>query len=180
VSGTRSVWLVSLPVLLAGCLAAHVAAYLVAEPSHHDHGYLARLPLFAAGGLILLVAAALHHGVRGSVGERPAPELFATLPPVAFSVQEHLERLLHGGDLPLSVVLTPTFLVGLALQLPFALIAWALARAVLRAAETLAALLRPARPRHPGLRVRRPLARCGLRIRPLALGVAGRGPPFCV
>jgi hypothetical protein len=180
VSGARSVWLVSLPVLLAGCLAAHMVAYLVAEPAHHDHGYLARLPLFAAGALILLLAAALHHGVRGSAGARPAPWLFAILPPVAFSLQEHLERLLHSGDLAVSVVLTPTFLIGLALQLPFALLSWALARAVLRAAETVAALLRTARRPRLRLHVRLPLA-CGLpRIRPLALGAAGRGPPLRV
>jgi hypothetical protein len=176
VKGSRSAWLVSLPIALAGCLAAHIAAYALATPdaaANHVHGYLGQLPLVGGGALAVVLAAALRHALRGSSGSRPSPLLFAVLPPLAFALQEHVERLGH----PALVVLEPTLLVGLALQLPFGLLAWLLARAILRAAEVLGALLvPPPRPWRPApLRV---VAR-GLVLPRPALATAGseRGPP---
>ncbi|MGH3104104.1 MAG: hypothetical protein ACRDN6_08415 [Gaiellaceae bacterium] len=137
----RSTWLLSLPVALAGCLAAHSAAYFLVEPDPHTraaHGYLAHLPLLAGAGLAVVVGAAVWHALRGRAGARPSPWLFAVLPPLAFALQEHLERL----ALPLDVVPEPTFLLGLLLQVPFALLARVLAGTLLRAAETVGAMLR--------------------------------------
>ena len=79
--------------------------------------------------------------VAGSLGGMPAWP-FAVLPPLAFALQEHLERLLHAGAVPWTAVLEPTFLPGFLLQLPFALLAFAVARALLGAAVLLARLLR--------------------------------------
>jgi hypothetical protein len=175
-TGSRAAWLVSLPVALAGCLAAHIAAYALATPTvaaHQSHGYLAELPLLGGGVLAVVLAAALWHALRGVPGARPSPWLFAILPPLAFALQEHVEQLGH----PALVVLEPTFLVGLALQLPFGLLAWLLARAILHAAETLGRSLEPPpqprraappRPARPSLRLPRPA---------LATGISQRGPP---
>jgi hypothetical protein len=154
---TRFAWLVSLPVAIAGCLAAHVFGYLIAVPDPHaraallertGHQYLGHLPLLAGAGLSLALAAAAAHATRGRLGARPSPWLFALLPPLAFVLQEHLERLLASGALPLGTTLQPAFLIGLALQLPFALLAYAIVAVVLRAAEAVRRLLvRPPRPK---------------------------------
>jgi hypothetical protein len=186
VSGTRSLWLVSLPVLLAGCLAAHLAAYRIAERDEHarqhllagsGHGYLEQLPLLAAAALVVVLAAALHHSLRGPAGARPSAALFAALPPLAFALQEHVERWLHARDFPVAAALEPTFLIGLALQLPFAFLAWALARAVLRAAEYFSPLSRAPRSPRWSASVRLPTALVLPRLRPVAAGATGRGPP---
>jgi hypothetical protein len=70
---------------------------------------------------------------RGLRGRRPSPlpvRVFVLLPAVGFAVQEHLERLIGSGGIPHDLVLEPTFLVGLALQLPFALAALLVADAL--------------------------------------------------
>jgi hypothetical protein len=155
---TRFALLLSLPVAIAGSLAAHAVAYLIAVPDPQaratllertGHGYLAHLPVLAGAGLALALAAGVSHAARGRPGARPSPWVFALLPPLAFVLQEHLERLLSGA-LPLETVLDPTFVIGLALQLPFALLAYALVGVLLRAAEALGLLL----VRPPRLRVR--------------------------
>jgi hypothetical protein len=127
-------WLVSVPFMAAGCLAAHSLAYhLIADPTER-HGYLAFAPLFLGvlGGLAIVGA------VRR--GRTHSPVLFALLPPLAFVVQEHAERLQL-------VATEPAFLVGLALQLPFSLAALVAARAFLGLAELVAEVLTAARPR---------------------------------
>jgi hypothetical protein len=177
VKGNRAAWLVSLPVALAGCLVAHVVAYALAAPAAATHapahGYLEHLPLLGGAALSVVLGAAGWHALRGRAGVRPSPWLFALLPPAAFAVQEHLERLAA----PALLVGDPTFALGLALQLPFGLLAWLLARAVLRAADALRALLAalplavsPAEQRAPA---RRPVPP----RRPFAAGAPLRGPP---
>jgi hypothetical protein len=173
---SRAAWLVSLPVALAGCLAAHVVAYALATPaahSHDTHRYLDQLPLLGGAALAVVLGAGLRHGIRGRAGTRPSPWLFAVLPPLAFALQEHLERLAA----PALVVGEPTFVLGLALQLPFGLLAWLLARAILRAADALGAwLAAPPRTRPAG--VLRPAAPLLFVLRPtVACGVSQRGPP---
>lgn len=164
---------------LAGCLAAHFAAYAAATPTAHAHaahGYLAHLPLLAGAALAVVLAAALRQAVRGRSDARPSPWLFALLPPLAFALQEHVERLPHAT----LVVTEPTFVVGLALQLPFAALAWLLARAILRAADALGGLLAP--PARARRRTPLPLAPPALPL-PLAVQVTGssqRGPPAAV
>jgi hypothetical protein len=118
-------WLVSVPFMAAGCLAAHALAYHLVSNPQERHGYLAFAPLFLGvlGGLAIVGA------VRR--GRSHSPVLFALLPPLAFVLQEHAERLQL-------VATEPAFLVGLALQLPFALAALVAARAFLSLADLVA------------------------------------------
>jgi hypothetical protein len=173
----RLPWVLSLPVMAAGCLAAHSVAYRLTDPplAEAEHGYLAFAPLVLALGLALgLVRAAARHTRTGV-----PVQLFALLPPLAFILQEHLERALQGGD-ALGTALEPAFLLGLALQLPFAVCSLLVARSLCRVAEAAGAVLarRPAAP----LRVtafRRPAFIVDLpRLSPLASPQCGRAPPL--
>jgi hypothetical protein len=155
----RSAWLVALPLVLAGWLAAHSLAYRLAGADGHGHGglhappahgYLAHAPALlaalavgAVGVLLLRVAAAARR--RRSSGVNPAG--LVCLPVAGFAVQEHVERLVHTGALPLATVAEPTFVIGLALQLPFALAALFVARVAVRAADGLGANIALARHR---------------------------------
>ncbi len=128
--------------MVAGLFAGHSLGYRLATPDAHEradalagsgHAYLDLAPLALAVCMGLLLAALLFRAVAGFRGEprRPAASrAFILLPPLAFVVQEHLERLLYSGDVPWTAALEPSFLFGLALQLPFALaallIAWLL------------------------------------------------------
>ena len=100
--------------------------------------------------LVVLLAATI--GLVGlavqqrSVGSRSIGA-FALGAPAGFACQEHLERLVHTGEVPW-LLTTPSFLVGLALQAPVALLCVLVAR---RVVGTLAAV-RPLR-RAPALGV---------------------------
>jgi hypothetical protein len=82
--------------------------------------------LLVVAGLLLCVA----QGVRVRRPSELPVRLFALLPPAGFALQESLERLIASGSIPPDLVLEPTFLVGLALQLPFAVAALLLTRAL--------------------------------------------------
>jgi hypothetical protein len=151
----RLTWLVALPALLAGTQLAHGLAYRLVFPetslrvhvlAASGHGYLAWLPLVLglAGALGAVgLAAAVVDAARGrAVGSLP-PLAFAVVPPLAFVLQEVLELSLHSGAVGWHAFAEPTFLPGLALQLPFALLAWAAARLLLRAAVRLGRALAP-------------------------------------
>ena len=120
-------WALVTPVSAAGILAAHALAYaLTGADSGALHGYLAHAPqVVAVLATIGLLALALQE--RG-VGRRSFAS-FALLAPLGFACQEHVERLAHTGELPL-LLTTPTFLVGLTLQVPVALLCLAIARRV--------------------------------------------------
>lgn len=145
----RSTWLVALPAMLAGTEAAHGLAYRLVFPqaslrfhvlASTGHGYLAWLPLVlalaGAAGAIGIGAAALDT-VRGRGVHELPPAAFALLPPLAFTLQELLELSLRTGTFGWHAFTAPTFLPGLALQLPFALAAYVAARLLLRAAVRL-------------------------------------------
>jgi hypothetical protein len=150
-------------------LVAHALAYrLTRTPAEPLHGYLDHAPqaLLAAALIGLAVGLATR---RASVAAWP----FAVAAPATFAVQEHTERLLHTGELPW-LLTSPFFLVGLALQLPVALVVWALARRLIQAL-----VLAPApRPRLPGhlLEVLVPSAGVGRRAPVMAR--PSRAPPL--
>jgi hypothetical protein len=152
-------WLAAVPLMLGGSQLAHALAYRLAYPQAHvrvlhmlasGHSYFTRLPLaLAAAGaclLVSLVSAALDAARGRPARALPAPA-FALLPPLAFALQELLELSLHTGTFAWHAVLAPTFLPGLALQLPLALLMYLVARVLLRAAERIGRALRRPAPR---------------------------------
>ena len=122
-------WGLVTPVAAAGILVAHALAYrLTGTAPGPVHGYLEHGPqVLAILATIGLVGLAFQ---ERSLGRR-SPWAFALVAPLGFVAQEHLERLVHGGGVPI-LVTTPVFLVGLALEVPVALVAWVLARRLLR------------------------------------------------
>jgi len=190
----RVVWVLSLPLAVAGWLAAHWLAYVLIAPdadhrarllSQTGHGYLGVAPVIVACAVTLLLAGlalAIHEGLRGGARARVPVWPIALVPPLGFAVQEHLERLIELNAFPVGATLEPTFLVGLALQLPFALAAVVLARAVLALGHALGHRLAAARARRPSARAAAPLRRAWPEpelARPpiLATGHGERAPP---
>ncbi|HWX09488.1 MAG TPA: hypothetical protein VNY33_05890 [Gaiellaceae bacterium] len=191
----RSVtWLVALPLLLAGTQAGHLFAYRIVYPGAQirarvlldtGHGYLGRLPLVlgVAGGIALvsLLVAALDAS-RGRGSRTLPPWAFGLLAPTVFALQEYLERSLHAGTFAWHAAAAPTFLPGLVVQLPFALLAWLAARLLLRAAVHAGRAFAPQRPPRFVALLPSP-APTGTRLprrRPLAHGLAQRGPPLSI
>ncbi len=184
-------WLFALPLMLAGSQAAHVLAYRWVYPSTDvrlhalfvtGHGYLDRLPfVLAAGGAVALVALlfAAADAAHGRHVERLPASAFALLPPVAFVIQEVLERSVHSGTFVWQAVEAPTFLPGLLFQIPFALTAYLIARLLLGAAERAGRALAAAPPRtvFSIARQRPPQPVTTRRRSPLADRLAQRGPP---
>ena len=187
-------WLVAVPLMLAGSQAGHVLAYRWVYPDagvrlsalvRTGHGYMSLLPFVlgaAAAVAALSLALAAFDGARGRV-VRPLPAwAFALLPPLAFAVQEHVERWLYTGVVPWHEVAAPTFLPGLALQLPFAALAYLVARFLLRTAQRLGrsfARVAPPRPRLlPALRLVPAPAPPAPRTPLISRGLAKRGPPL--
>jgi hypothetical protein len=141
-TGHRGVWLLSLPLAVASWLGAHCLSYWFVSPgaheemglhSEHGHAYLGYTPAIVVWGFALVACGlvlCVGDGLRGHRPSRPPLKLFALLPPAGFMVQEHVERLVGTGSIRLDLMLEPAFLVGLALQLPFALAALLLAYAL--------------------------------------------------
>jgi len=162
-------WLVVSPVIAAGVLVAHALAYrLTSTPTEPFHEYLAHAPQV----LLLLTLSGLALAGFGSRRDAPPAWVFPAAAVATFVAQEHAERIVHGGSVPI-LVTTPVFLVGLVLQIPVALVAWALARRLL-------AVVAEERPR-VGLR-----PRLEFDVLPATLGHVGatalprqlsRGPP---
>ncbi len=186
-------WLLTVPLAVAGSQLAHESAYRLVSPTAHirahelsasGHAYMAYLPLVVAIGLVL-VAAALLAEIRALVATphgrdtRAGALTFAVLAPAVFVCQEHLERLAHDGVFPVGAALERTFLVGLLLQIPFALIAYVAARLLLGAVRALVSLLSArSRGRRAGSgQGWHPIRRSLPRIRVPAVGYGSRGPP---
>ncbi len=184
-------WLVAVPLMLAGSQVAHVLAYRWVYPQAHvrlrvlietGHGYMTWLPFalgVAAAVLLLSLVASAADAARGRQSRALPAWAFALLPLVGFTVQEYLERWLASGVFPWHAAAEPTFLPGLVLQLPFALVAYLAARLLLRVAERVGRALAPA----PVTRVHgRPPAAVSsapslLRPPLISCGLAKRGPP---
>ncbi len=185
-------WLVAIPLMLAGSQVAHVFAYRLVYPVArvrlHEllvtgHGYLGLWPVLLglAGGLELAALASIAIGSFRRRRYTPAPPwAFAVMPPLAFVFQEFLERWLSGSPFPWWMVQQPTFRVGLLLQLPFGLVAYVVARLLLRAADRVGAALRrrgdwAPQPGSPPTWC--PFDLTAVRVAVLADGHAGRAPP---
>ena len=185
----RLAWLVTVPIAVVGGESAHALANIVfgapgggrAELFQGGPGAGA-LPLLAS-----LVVAAILAGLAGratgawSTSHPAAARLpFALLAPALYVVQEHAETVLRTGAAPLGTLLEPTFLPGLLLQIPFALAAYAIARALVRLADGVRALVasRRRKPRRPGASVsRRPTLAAPPRSEAHRWAHSGRAPP---
>jgi hypothetical protein len=187
----RLPWLLALPVMAAGSLAAHSLSYLFVSARAAENGaemsertssgdasyLLLFLGILGATGFVAAIARLLLGGRRRAI--ELAPWLFFVLPPLAFAMQEFAERLLRAEAFPFHAALEPRFLLGLLLQLPFGLLALLVARALLRGVERLVrALARSWTPRLRATVSWSPRQAFDLpRIPALALGHPQRGPP---
>ncbi len=195
-SRRAAAWLLSLPLMIAGTQVAHVLAYRWVYPNAHirliellatghgymvgTHGYLP-LVLGIVGAVDLVAAGWVFAGSMRRSLQRPVPAwAFALMPLLCFTLQEFLERWLSGAPFPWWMVLQPTFRIGLALQLPFALVAFLAARLLLRTAKTAGrrARARAPRPVLAGFTIGWVVVALEglLRLAPAATH-AGRGPP---
>ena len=186
----RLPWLLAVPVMAAGSLAAHSLGYLFITARAGDgdaserassgpSGYVVLLLGLLAATALVAAAARLLPARRRPRAFVLSPWLFFVLPPLAFASQEFAERLLGAEGFPFQATLEPRFMLGLLLQLPFGLLALLVACALLRVVERLVGALARARaPRLPtGLSWSPREAYLLPRIPALALGHSQRGPP---
>jgi hypothetical protein len=183
-----------MPLAVVGTLTGHSVGYLAAVPDAHErahvlastgHGYLHYAPLVLAlcGALAALgfVAHALAAFRGRDAGGGTPVKLVAAVAPAAFVLQELIERYLHDGHLHWELVASAPFLLGLAMQVPFALLAAAIAYALATTAQRVAAAIRAARLPRPRITALTFLSRLSVDLPPepvLARGHAGRGPPL--
>lgn len=183
---SNAAWFVSLPLSAIGLLLAHEFAWGFASHEHEaraSHGYLQYAALFTVLAVAAALVAATVHLVRavatGDVAKAPSARVFAAVPLTAFVLQEHAEHVLRARELEISHFASTPFVVGLLLQLPFALAALFVARLILGFVGRLARAVRSQRAAaaRESLRIVIPLAR-ELTPRPaLATHSAGRAPP---
>jgi hypothetical protein len=136
-------WALALPLAAIGWLAGHSLAYTLVVPhdAHREellaetgHAYLAGMPHVVSCALTIVLAGlvlAVYEGVRGNARARVPVWPVALLPPLGFAAQEYLERLIELNAFPAGAALEPTFLVGIALQVPLGAAALLVATAVL-------------------------------------------------
>jgi hypothetical protein len=187
-------WLIAMPLAVVGTLAGHAVGYWAAVPDADErahvlaasgHAYLSYAPLLI--GLCLAVTAlgfvaqalAVFRGSDASGGTRI--KLVAAVAPAAFVLQELLERYVHDGHLHWHLVVSAPFLLGLATQVPFALLAAAIAFALTTAAQHVAQAIKAARRPRPRGTALTFLSWLSIDLPPapvLARGYAGRGPPL--
>ncbi len=182
----RLAWAVSLPLTATGGFFAHLVAYRLVAPRSEIHHRTLAMPHWrlcvavCLAALLVALAASLASAIRGRRRPDVPVWFFGLVPPLGFVVQEHLERLLHAGTVPYATALEPVFVVGLLLQLPFAVAAYLLARAVVTLGELVARALGSARrARLVASPTDRACARGAdlPRLSALALGHSERGPP---
>ncbi len=182
-------WLLILPLLVAGTQIATAILDQFAPPSYES------AELFSRGNeshaiLPVVVALGRRPRVRGlprghaTRTSRLHPSwTFACLPPLIFTLQEHVEYVVGHGHIPWLLAANPVFLAGLALQVPFAIAAYVLAHALLDVAVAIAerrCATRVAWRRRPPISLRP-----GTTFHPRRLRFAGghrltRGPPDAI
>ena len=117
-------WLVTLPFVAASVLMGHAIAYRVlGMPADDVHGYLAHTPQV----VLVLATLALLGLAADSRTRRASPVPLAALAVVAFVVQEHVERLIHTGQIPF-LLTSQVMWLGIVLQIPLAVAVWIVAR----------------------------------------------------
>lgn len=177
----RLSWLLFVPLTAIGGLFAHVAVQAIAVSAQHgaqmphSHIDLSHWPLCAGVcGVVGLAGLALG-GARGGSARVPL-WVFALVPPVGFVIQEQMFALSEGAAAPPAGL---GLALGLALQIPFALAAFLVARALLTFAATLVRSFR-ARPavlvRAPAFLLE-PLAASWPQPPAFVLGYGQRAPP---
>ncbi len=166
------IWPLALPFAAVSVLAGHAVAYgATGAAAGARHGYLEHAPQVVAVLVLLGLVGLACDGRARSASFRPVAALAAA----GFACQEHLEPLLHAGDLPF-LLTSPTFWLGLALQLPFAAAVWLGAR---RLARTFAITVARAGP--PRLATLPRISAVPALRAPVGIpvgAVPGRGPPL--
>jgi hypothetical protein len=163
-------WLVTLPLAAASVLLGHALAYrITGAPLGDVHGYLEHVPQV----VFILASVAVLGLAADTRARRRSPLPLATVGVAAFVVQEHLERFAHTGHLPF-LLASPVFWVGIALQLPLAVVVWLLARGI---ADELATPLERAVARLAHVPVAPAPSPAVVRSRVAAGGRRTRGPP---
>jgi hypothetical protein len=190
---TRTVWSLTLPILLASETGGHTLVARVLDPhgerhalfAHAAQGYVVYVQAAVAICLALAGAALLRRAAASFRDHqaRPLPSWrLALIPSVAFLAQEHLETFFHNGQVGWLTTVEPAVLIGAVLQLPCGLLAVWLVRALLKAADELGyALARRGEERRVRERPTPQLCRgrqnTPLRLLALARGLAERAPP---
>ena len=102
------VWLVVSPVAAAGVLIGHGLAYrLTSTPTDPFHAYLEHAPQV----LLILMVAGVILAALGTRTNAPPARVFPLVGLTTFVLQEHIERLVHGGGVPM-LLTSPAFVVG--------------------------------------------------------------------
>ena len=183
----RLPWLLCLPLMTAGSLAAHGVGRLI-YPGGAGEAVEAGepapfriMPVVAGLGAIALVVALAWLWSRWNrrVWRGATPGWFLILPIVAYAAGEAVERLFPGAGAVMHEARDANLMLGILLQLPFAAVAYALARVMLVVARAVVAALRRSAPRARVLGERRPvpprLAPVRRSLHTVARSV--RGPP---
>ena len=141
----RVAWTLAVAPALGGWYVAHAFAHTVAPPDsaiherlHDGPTYLGLAPFCIAACVMLVLAAVAVvsiETVRAPRRGRAAMALFGLLPPLGFVVQDAVERTLLGSGWTADAVLEPTFVAAIAMQVPFALAAVAVAYLLVAAAS---------------------------------------------
>jgi hypothetical protein len=184
----RPPWLLGLPLMIAGSLTAHVVGRLLSsvdtleQAEVHESTPLRLLPIVAAFTSFALVVAAAWSWSRAV--QRPwrgvSAIWFLITPPVAYAAGEWAERLLHGTGPALHEAHDLNIVLGLVLQVPFALLAYVAARTLLAVARRVVSALRRWSPASRLRDACRPILsrrRAPLRRSLHAVARSVRGPP---
>ncbi|HEY7666985.1 MAG TPA: hypothetical protein VIE12_02555 [Actinomycetota bacterium] len=179
---------VAVPIAVVGSLLAHQVGYLLRGGprttwllGNTGHGYLRHAPLVVAACAVAAAVGAVLEAGRGRGRLAVTGWPLALVAPVAFAIQEHVERLLHDRAFPTHLLIDRSFLLGLALQVPFALLSLGVAAMLLRSARSVVEAIRRAprpAPRRPGTVAVAPIMPARVRPTPLARRTASRAPPF--